>query len=505
MRASRWHWLSLPCALMLFGVPARAQTGLQTYSVDPSTVFIAGISSGGFMAVQMHVAYSSAIHGAAIFAGGPYYCAQDSESTATGACESGSGLTLSTFTNYTASEASAGAIDSPSNLSGQPVYLFSGTGDTTVHQATMNVLQQYYQNYSAAVTYNNNTAAEHGWISLDGPNACASSYSPYINNCSIDPEQTFLTMFYGTLAAKNTGTLGGSFVQFDQTPFCAGGSCSAISMDTSGWLFVPASCASGQACKLVVVLHGCLQSQSVVQEDLVKESGIDEWADTNGIVVLYPQAIAESTPNNPEGCWDWWGYTGANYAVQSGPQMQTVMAMINQITGVAVVATDGGVGGSSSSGGSGSAGGSSGSSGSCESLGQACAGQTCCSPYTCEDGYCLLNLTGSSGGSSSSVSTGSSSGSASGSSGSGSGTGSGSRSSSGSGSGSNSGSGSGSQSGSSSGSGSSSSGSSATSPSDSSLGSSTSTKTSGGCSSAGGPVSLIGLLALAVVLRRRRA
>jgi uncharacterized protein (TIGR03382 family) len=482
-------------AVLLFATSARAQTALQTYSVDPSTVTIAGISSGGFMAVQMHVAYSSAIHGAAIFAGGPYYCAQASESTAVGACESGSGLTLSTFESYTASEANAGAIDSPSNLSGQPVYLFSGTGDTTVHQATMNVLQQYYENYSSVVTYNNNTAAEHGWISLDGPNACASSQSPYINNCNIDPEQTFLTMFYGTLTAKNTGTLGGGFVQFDQTPFCAGGSCSAISMDTSGWLFVPTSCASGQACKLVVVLHGCLQSQSVVQEDLVKESGVDEWADTNGIVVLYPQAIAESTPSNLEGCWDWWGYTGANYAVQSGPQMQTVMAMINQITGVAVVATDGGMGGGSSSSG--------GSSGSCLSLSQACAaGQTCCAPYSCELGYCLLNLTGSSSGSSSSSGSGSSvsGGSSSGSTNIGSSSTSSAAGSSGQ---SGSSSGSGSQSGSGSSSGSASGGSSSSS-SGSSVGSSAE-KGSGGCASTGGPASLLALLAAAGIFRRRRA
>jgi IS5 family transposase len=32
---------------------------------------------------------------------------------------------------------------------------------------------------------------ETAWISLDGPNACDSSYIPYINHCNIDAEQTF--------------------------------------------------------------------------------------------------------------------------------------------------------------------------------------------------------------------------------------------------------------------------------------------------------------------------
>ena len=133
MRARPSRFSPLLCAVVLLATTAHAQTALQTYSVNPSTVTISGISSGGFMAVQMHVAYSSAHPRRGDLRGRPLLLrAGDSESTALGACDSGSGLTLSTFTDYTASEASAGDHRSPSNLSGQPVYLFSGTGDTTV-------------------------------------------------------------------------------------------------------------------------------------------------------------------------------------------------------------------------------------------------------------------------------------------------------------------------------------------------------------------------------------
>lgn len=38
---------------------------------------VSGISAGGFMAVQFAVAFSASISGAGIFAGGPYWCAQD--------------------------------------------------------------------------------------------------------------------------------------------------------------------------------------------------------------------------------------------------------------------------------------------------------------------------------------------------------------------------------------------------------------------------------------------
>lgn len=325
---------------------------LPTYNVAPSTVTIAGISSGGFMAVQMHVAFSSRIHGAAIFAGGPYGCAQGSPSTAVAACASGSGLTPQPFIAYTNSQASAGTIDPTSNLANEPVYLFSGTRDATVQQAVMDTLQQYYQAFSVSnLIYDNGTQAGHGWISPDGPVVCDFTSSPYINHCGIDPEQTFLSQFYGTLNSKNAGALGGTYLHFDQSPFCLGGSCASLSLDDSGWAYVPASCASGAACRLLVVLHGCLQSQSLVGQELVQQSGVNEWADSNDLIVLYPQTVTSSS--NIEGCWDWWGYTGLNYALQSGPQMQSLVAMIDRVTGQGVVATattSGGTGGGVSAG-----------------------------------------------------------------------------------------------------------------------------------------------------------
>ena len=317
------------------GVSANHGSSLGAYNVKPNTVTVAGISSGGFMAVQLQVAYSTRIFGTAVFAGGPLYCAQGSQSTALGPCESGNGLTLRNYIYYTNQQNGNGTIDPTSNIANKPIYMFSGTGDTTVHPAVMDMLDQYYLNYtnSGNITFDNTTPAEHAWISPDGPNACASSTIPYINNCSIDPEQTFLTMFYGSLNAKNAGTLGGSYIQFNQDAFVPGGSAQAKSMDSTGWLYVPAACASGQACRLVIALHGCLQYQGMIQQQFVQKSGINEWADTNNIIVLYPQATSSSSnPLNPLGCWDWWGYNSADYALKSAPQMTAIMAMVSQIT-----------------------------------------------------------------------------------------------------------------------------------------------------------------------------
>jgi len=97
--------------------------------------------------------------------------------------------------------------------------------------------------------------------------------------------------------------------------------------------FCKSNCASGALCKLVVALHGCEQGQSYVGTAFVTNSGLNEWADTNSIIVLYPQAVPSSAsyPYNPYGCWDWWGYDDTSYASQPGSQVSAIWSMMQRI------------------------------------------------------------------------------------------------------------------------------------------------------------------------------
>jgi poly(3-hydroxybutyrate) depolymerase len=197
----------------------------------------------------------------------------------------------------------------------------------------MDDLRVYYESFtsSSKITYNNTTPAEHSWVTPDAIDPCYLLSPPFLNNCAIDVEKAFLTLFYGTLKSR-TSQPQGTYIQFNQNAFCAGGNCASISMDSTGWLYVPKNCALHAACKLVVALHGCLSNQQTIGTQFVKEAGINEWADNNNILVIYPQTIASVVPVNSEGCWDWWGYTNSNYAVKSSPQMTAIMNMVNQIT-----------------------------------------------------------------------------------------------------------------------------------------------------------------------------
>jgi poly(3-hydroxybutyrate) depolymerase len=62
----------------------------------------------------------------------------------------------------------------------------------------------------------------------------------------------------------------------------------------------------------------------------VKYAGFNEWAESNRIIILYPQTTkSDFVPYNPKGCWDWWGYTGLDYATKFAPQLVTVQNIVS--------------------------------------------------------------------------------------------------------------------------------------------------------------------------------
>ena len=323
--------------------PAPAIVRLSAYHVAPQQIFVAGISAGGFFGVQMHVAHSSVFKGAAIYAGGVYHCSQDSVELALVECGgetvNGQALyqnTLAQSEAYLDQQSAAATIDPAANLRGQPVYLWSGTKDSVVNPLEMADLNSEYLHYGANVTFDNAFAADHGWESPTGEVPCGTAASPFMIACSqngqlYDSEQKWLTMFFGNLSPR-ASTLHGSLMRFDQTEF---GASAANSMDTNGTVYVPQPCAAGATCGFVVAFHGCLQGHAQIGDRFVTESGIDEWADANKIIVLYPYAVAAPgpTPYNPNGCWDWWGYDDANYSLKSGTQVSIVYRMVQRVTG----------------------------------------------------------------------------------------------------------------------------------------------------------------------------
>jgi hypothetical protein len=48
-------------------------------------------------------------------------------------------------------------------------------------------------------------------------------------------------------------------------------------------------------------------------------------------VVVYPQTRASFMPLNPKGCWDWWGYSGADYDTRNGVQLRWLANLVDAL------------------------------------------------------------------------------------------------------------------------------------------------------------------------------
>ena len=315
---------------------------LSEYNVDPSETSVSGLSSGAFFATQIQVAFSASIKGAGIVAGGPYDCAAQMSYTSCMYSNSPSVATSISNTNLW----SGNRIDDIKNLARQKVYMISGTSDSTVSVSVMNQLYKYYVTDggfipSANVVFKKDLKAAHTFptdFDSIGNNACGFASSPYISNCGFDGAGAILEHIYGPLKPRNDGTLGGKFIEIDQAEFLTNPT--RHGMDNTAWIYVPKGCADGETCKLHIVYHGCLQGYQKIGDKYIKNTGYNRWADTNNIIVLYPQAVSTSTMGsgssalfpNMNGCWDWIGWYGNDFDVKSGKQAAAMKKMIDRIT-----------------------------------------------------------------------------------------------------------------------------------------------------------------------------
>jgi len=336
---------TLPATLQADGLPP-----LGAYRIDAGGISVSGVSSGGFMAHQVHVAHSQTVMGAAVFAGGPYCCAgkrypYDLWITLNSCLSFPLDLvpflgppSVESSIEATEEEASNSAIDPPANLRSDRVYLFSGRADELVPRKVMDVLDAYYRHYVAAggIAYETGVDAGHAMVTDGYGNAeCSATAPPHINDCGFDAAGALLSHIYGALRPRAEPDPA-ALHAFDQAPF-ADGDPAAISLAARGHVYVPKACAEGTACRLHVAFHGCRQTEEHIGDAFFAHAGYNGWAEANGIILLYPQTTAQGDiPHvwpNPQACWDWWGYTGGDYARKSGPQIRAVKRMIDRLIG----------------------------------------------------------------------------------------------------------------------------------------------------------------------------
>ncbi|MFK7958067.1 MAG: hypothetical protein AB8B96_18365 [Lysobacterales bacterium] len=307
-----------------------ADDPLQLLSIDTDQITVSGISSGGYMASQLHVAHSSTFSGAAIIAAGPWWCAKGNISRALDLCIKGGSFDSAETRAHLDSLASAGDIDPAANLSADPVWLFHGRNDVTVASTVVEAAAQFYRNVGnpQKVVSVTDVPAAHAIATVDQGSPCTEFSPPYINACNYDMAGELLQHLTQRRATPPTAP-GGQIVAIDVPDARAANLLSTASA------YVPEQCLSGTACGIHVALHGCQQSTEVIGDAFVLTAGYNRWADALDLVVLYPQVASSSlAPMNPLGCWDWWGYTGDDYVTKSAPQIAAIKNMLDTLSGV---------------------------------------------------------------------------------------------------------------------------------------------------------------------------
>ena len=350
----------LGLVLALASTMAAAGERLGSFPVDPKKVSVSGISSGAFMANQFHIAHSTLIMGAGMVAGGLYGCAVhhiDGEelvalnTQAIGPCmrDSGGLRGVEIYAERARQFAELGSIDPLEGLEGDRVYMFTGSSDDVVESGVVERGANLYQALGVTPTDLKlvKGKAGHSWVTKNYGGSCDANHSPYINACGYDQAGDMLQHIYGELRPAVT-SVSGRVIEFSQAEFAPGDEPSVHGLLDVGYLYVPKTCEPNREakCALHVALHGCAQSAQVLRDEFYQNAGLNEWADSNDILVLYPQSraitvndfrtkrITDLFETNPAGCWNWFGYGyDERFPLRAGVQVTAIYEMIRRIMG----------------------------------------------------------------------------------------------------------------------------------------------------------------------------
>ncbi len=309
--------------------PAESLAPLPKLSIDPARVSVSGISSGAYMATQVHVALSDQIHGMAAVAGGPYGCANGKLDIALSTCmKSEPSIDVAGLSSALRAKADAGQIDPVAGLDDDPILILHGANDGIVSPKASLATAELYAAIApeARIEQQADLPIGHLW-----PTAAAgdcSNSGNHVADCGINLAKRILDYLTPGGVPPMKAPKPGELLRFDQN--IEPGSAGDAQLGEVGYLYVPDACRS-QTCGLHVVFHGCEMNVDAIDERLV---GLTDWhqaADAAQVVVLYPQTKASFVPLNPKGCWDWWGYTGSQYDTRDGAQVRWLQSVFKQI------------------------------------------------------------------------------------------------------------------------------------------------------------------------------
>ena len=324
--------LLVVAALLSLGACSEPDPPLPQLQLDGARVSVSGISSGAYMAHQVHLAFSSTIHAAALVAGGPYGCARGDLQLALSSCmrpEQAPNIAPLVATART--RAAEDRVDALDGLDGDRVWILHGRRDEVVAASVTAASADLYRALSPRVRITLDDTRELGHVFATADAGDCSADDAHLAACGFDLAGEIFRQLLDP-ALQPVATAQGELLAFDQRPYAEDGHDPLLA--DRGYLYVPPQCRD-QSCGLHVAFHGCEMQADRIGTRFVAEAGYNRWADGAGVVVLYPQVRSSLMPLNPKACWDWWGYTGRDYDTRDGAQLRWLKRVLAQL-GVAV-------------------------------------------------------------------------------------------------------------------------------------------------------------------------
>lgn len=336
---------------------------LPPMNVRPDTITYSGFDSGAIFATQLQFAFSSIPRAVGLISGVPYLCAQGQLASATECMETPELLSTAVFVAQAKALADTRQIEDLGNLTRQYAYVYASEDDDVVSPLATQMLVDMYNDFGLAKVEKVRAAAtQHAWVTSAYGNSCDHLGAPYVNRCGWSFAQDFFSKSFEFMGlpplkpAPNASSplaaddpvalrLARNLWRWDQTEY--GADVGENSLDSEGYIYIPTACngSTGAACHLHVHFHGCDQSRTTMGGDAyVRQTQINEIAEANNIIVLYPQAAPNALRYNPMGCWDWFGYVAdelnyLQYATREGFQVRFVRMIINDLLSGTLTAT----------------------------------------------------------------------------------------------------------------------------------------------------------------------
>ncbi|TFH85300.1 poly(3-hydroxybutyrate) depolymerase [Billgrantia azerbaijanica] len=317
---------------------------LPRLALEDDDISVIGISSGGYMATQLAVAWPEHFTGLGVLAAGPWSCAEGSLGQALGQCMSTrhGPPDLDALADRRRDYQTRDLVGSDAAFATLRAFVWHGAADEVVAPTLGEALATQLRDWLAApetqLRVRQAPDTGHGWPirtrGRDIPTAqladCRLGGGTHLLACDTDLAGELLDWLHGDLVPPDApADDAGQLLTFDQTAFDAKG------LADTGYLYLPAGCETGD-CNLTLALHGCSMAAEQIGEAFVRHTGLNAWAAANDRAVLYPQA--ESSLANPRGCWDWWGFAESTWQLhplhdtREGTQMGALMAMLARLT-----------------------------------------------------------------------------------------------------------------------------------------------------------------------------